>query len=87
MHALVVHVDVMELAEAKRGLEEQIIPMQKQLPGFKGAWFVDLGGGQGMSVEVFETEEQAKAGAAPEGAEAPGVTLKSVQFGEVIASA
>jgi hypothetical protein len=87
MHAVVVHVDVKDLAEAKRGVEEQVIPAQKQAPGFKGAYFVDLGDGRGMSVSVFETEEQAKAGAPPEGTESPGVTIKSVQFGEVIGSA
>jgi hypothetical protein len=36
---------------------------------------------------VFETEEQARAAAPPEGAEAPGVTLGTIQFGEVIGSA
>jgi hypothetical protein len=87
VHAVVVHVELKDLAEAKRGLEEQIIPMQKQAPGFKGAYFIDLGDGHGMSVQAWDTEEQAKAGAPPEGAEAPGVTLGSVQFGEVIASA
>jgi hypothetical protein len=87
MHAVVVHVEVKDLAEAKRGVEEQVIPMQKQAPGFKGAYFVDLGDGQGMSVAVFESEEQAKAGAPTAGTESPGVTIKSVQVGEVIGSA
>jgi hypothetical protein len=36
---------------------------------------------------VFETEELARAAAPPEGAEAPGVTLGTVQFGEVMGSA
>ena len=87
MHAVVVHVDVKDLAEAKRGVEEQVIPMQKQAPGFQGAYFIDLGDGHGMSVSVFETEEQAKASAPSEGTDAPGVAFKSVQLGEVIGSA
>jgi len=41
----------------------------------------------GFLVEVFETEEQARAAAPPEGVEAPGVTMGSIKFGEVIASA
>jgi len=41
----------------------------------------------GVSIEVFETEEQARATAPPEGAEAPGVTVGTIQFGAVIGSA
>jgi hypothetical protein len=40
-----------------------------------------------VSIEVFETEEQARATAPPEGAEAPGVTVGAIQFGAVIGSA
>jgi hypothetical protein len=40
----------------------------------------------GVSIEVFGTEEQARAAATPGGAEAPGVTLGTLQFGEVIGS-
>jgi hypothetical protein len=36
---------------------------------------------------VFDTEEQARAAAPPEGVDAPGVAMASLQFGEVIASA
>ena len=41
----------------------------------------------GFSVDAFETEEQARAAAPPEGAEGPGVTMGSIRFGEVFASA
>lgn len=41
----------------------------------------------GISVQVFETEDQAHAAAPPDGVEAPGVTMRSIQFGEVLASA
>lgn len=84
MHATVIHADIHDLAEAKRGIEEDVIPMMKKAPGFKGACSIAMDGGHGLSVSVFETEEQARAAAPPEGAAAPGVTLGNLQFGEVI---
>ena len=87
MHAVVIHANISDLAEAKRGLDEQVIPMIKGAPGFLGAYFVAVDDTHGVSIEVFDTEEQARAAAPPEGAEAPGVTLGAIQFGQVIASA
>ena len=87
MHAIVIHANVSNLAEAKRGLDEEVIPMMKGAPGFLGAYFVAVDDAHGVSIEVFETEEQARAAAPPEGAEAPGVTLDTLQFGSVIDSA
>ena len=84
MHATVIHADIHDLAEAKRGIEEDVIPMMKNAPGFKGAYFVAVDESHGLSIQVFETEEQARAAAPPEGAAAPGVTLGKLQFGEVI---
>jgi hypothetical protein len=86
MHAIVIHANIHDPAEAKRGLDADVIPMIKNAPGFVGAYFVALDDGQGVSIEVFETEEQAKAAAPPEGATAPGVTLDTLQFGEVISA-
>ena len=56
-------------------------------PRFLGAYFVAIDDSHGISIEVFETEEQARATAPPEGAEAPGVTMGTIQFGAVIGSA
>jgi hypothetical protein len=84
MHAIVVHVNIHDPDEARRGLNEDVIPMMKSAPGFVGAYFVALDDGQGVSIEVFETEEQAKAAAPPADATARGVTLDTIQFGEVI---
>ncbi len=86
MHAIVIHANISDLVEAKRGLDEEVVPMMKQAPGFVGAYFVAVDDSHGVSIEVFDTEEQARAAAPPEGAEAPGVTLASLQIGEVIAS-
>jgi len=52
-----------------------------------GAYFVAIDDSYGISIEVFETEELARATSPPEGAEAPGVTVRTIQFGEVIGSA
>jgi hypothetical protein len=87
MHAIVIHANISDLAEAKRGLDEEVIPMMKGAPGFLGAYFVAVDDTHGVSIEVFETEEQARAAAPPPDAEAPGVTLGSIQFGAVIGSA
>jgi hypothetical protein len=86
MHAIVIHADIHDLAEAKRGVEEDVIPMMKNAPGFKAAYFVAMDDSHGVSIAVFETEEQARGTAPPEGAAAPGVTLGKLEFGEVIGS-
>lgn len=87
MHAIVIHANISDLAEAKRGLGEEVIPMMKGAPGFLAAYFVAVDDTHGVSIQVFESEEQARAAAPPEGAEAPGVTLGTIQFGAVIGSA
>jgi hypothetical protein len=86
MYARVIHAKIADLAEAKRGLDVDI-PRIKGAPGFLGAYFVAVDDSNGVSIEVFETEEQARATAPPEGAEAPGVTVDAIQFGAVIGSA
>jgi hypothetical protein len=87
MHARVIHANISDLAEAKRGLDVDIIRGIKGAPGFLGAYFIAIDDSHGISIEVFETEEQARATAPPEGAEAPGVTVRTIQFGAVIGSA
>ena len=87
MHAVVVHANILDLAEAKRGIDEAVLPTMKGAPGFVGAYFIAVDDSHGISVAVFETEEQARTGAPPEGAEAPGVTMDTIQIGEVIGSA
>ena len=83
MYAVVATVDITDGEAATKALAEQVIPMVKQTPGFVGAYWVRLDEGHGTSVVVFETEEQARAGAPEVGGESPGVTFTSVKFGEV----
>jgi hypothetical protein len=86
MHARVIHANNSDLAEAKRGLDEEVIRGMKAARGFLGAYFVTIDDSHGISIEVFETEELARSPSPPEGAEAPGVTVRTIQFGEVIGS-
>ena len=85
MHANVIHANIHDLDEAKRGLEG-LLPTLRNAAGFVAAYFVALDNSHGVSVVVFETEEQAKNAAPPVGTEAPGVSLDTIQFGDVIAT-
>jgi hypothetical protein len=87
MHAVVVTVDITDSEAAQGHLEDETIPMVKGAPGFVGGYWVLLDEGHGLSVVVFETEEQARAGAPEVGAKRPGVTFTSVKFGEVTGNA
>lgn len=86
MYATVVHADIHDVAAARQGLAEPVLPGLKQAPGLVGAYFVQLDDAHGVSVVVFEIEEQARAGAPPAGTEAPGATVAQLQIGEVIGS-
>ncbi len=90
MHAVVVSVSISDDAdpqEITKHLRENIIPSISQAPGFvKGYWVRLEGGNQGRSVIVFESEDAAR-GAKEMIQPAPGVTLESVDIGEVVADA
>jgi hypothetical protein len=86
MHANVVTVDISDPDAAKKSLVG-LVPTVKAVPGFVAAYWVQLDGAHGTSIAVFETEEQARAGAPPVGGGMEGVTATGVQFGEVVGSA
>jgi hypothetical protein len=87
MYAVVAMVNITDNEAAANTLTEQVIPMVKQAPGFVGAYFVQLDERHGTSVVVFESEEQARAGAPEVGGGSPGVTFTNVMFGEVVGHA
>jgi heme-degrading monooxygenase HmoA len=92
MHAIVVKVSVPQDEEASlKFLRENIVPGVSQAPGFVAGYWVRLeGGDEGNSVIVFESEDAARAASerVREGVESnPGVTLKDVSVGEVVANA
>lgn len=62
MYAVVVNVSIAagQLAGARKAVNEQVIPRVKQAPGFvKGYWTVREDSGQGTSITVFRTKEDA----------------------------
>jgi hypothetical protein len=90
MWAVVIRVDIKDLAEAKRALDEEVVPMARQQSGFLGGYWIQLDDDRGTSVELYESESQAR-DAFPVGGELPpsslGVTITGVELGEVLAHA
>jgi hypothetical protein len=91
MYAVVVHIkmDPARGDEAVQMLHDVVVPSSKRARGFNGGyWARSVDGATGLSVEVFETEEAARAfadgAAVPPGAP---VTLVSVEVMELMASA
>lgn len=91
MHAVVVRIklDPARDEEAVTTLNEFVVPASRQAKGFKaGYWTRSADKASGVSVEIFETEADARAfadgAATPPGAPA---TLESVEVMEVMASA
>jgi hypothetical protein len=62
--------------------------MVSSASGFVAGYGLEAQNGVGLSVVVFETEEQARETPPPVGpAPAPGATVESVEFRRVVASA
>jgi hypothetical protein len=89
MHAVVVRVTVNDFDAAQKTLEDKVVPTISQAPGFvAGYWLRPASGNDGLSVVVFESEEQANESAerVPQMVP-PEVTLESVETREVVAHA
>jgi hypothetical protein len=94
MHALVVRVTIHNEDRTREVLNNQVVPGVSGAPGFKtGYWTWSTGGGQknGLSMIMFESEENARAAGERISAiasDAPDdVTLDGVEVREVVASA
>ncbi len=64
MHAVLIEVDVagVDREDGIRMLCERIVPSISQLPGFRsGTWLTGNEDGRGLSLTVWETEEDARA--------------------------
>jgi hypothetical protein len=87
MNAVVVSVTINDFDQARGFLREQVVPRVQQAPGFVTGYWVAIDGQQrGRSVIVFESEEAAQNAAKMiEQAEEEGVTIDSVDVGEVVA--
>ena len=88
MHAVVVRVRLSDDdSVALEELRQQVVPRVSQAPGFvRGYWVRLEGEKQGTSVVVFDSEEQAR-NAGEQFQPPEGVTLESVEIGEVVANA
>jgi len=94
MHALVVRVTIHNADRTREVLNSQVVPQVSGAPGFKtGYWTWMTGGGEtnGLSMIIFDSEENARAAGDRISAiatDAPDdVTLDGVEVREVVASA
>ena len=94
MHAVVVRVTIHNADRTREVLDSQVVPQVSGAPGFKsGYWTWSTGGGalDGLSMLIFDSEENARAAgdrvSAIASAARDDVTLESVEVREVVASA
>ena len=88
MHAVVVRVSLSDDDSTSLDeLREQVVPRVSQAPGFVAGYWVRLEGEkEGTSVIVFDSEDNAHS-AGDQFQPPAAVTLKSMEFGEVVANA
>jgi hypothetical protein len=94
MYAVVVRVTIHDADRTREVLNSQVVPQVSGAPGFKtGYWTWSTSGGQlnGLSMAIFDSEENARATGDRVSAIAASarddVTLDSVEVREVVASA
>ena len=79
--------DQAQLEDARKMLEDEIIPRVRQLPGaVAGYWFAPADG-MTTSIVVFDSKDDAERpipNAQPGDSPAPGVTIESVEVREVL---
>jgi hypothetical protein len=65
-----------------------ILPRVRSAPGFVAGYWLEPADGQGFSIVLFETEEQARETAPPVSSwAAPGIVISEVEFRRVAATA
>jgi hypothetical protein len=85
MHAVVVKVTISQPDPTR--LREEVVPRVKQLPGFVAGYWTQEGG-EGLSMVVFDSEEQARAASDQVPSVLPdNVTLQTNEVREVVAHA
>jgi hypothetical protein len=81
-------IDQDEAPAAASALVNDILPTVRSAPGFVAGYWLEPAGGQGFSMVLFDTEEQARESAPPVGDwAAPGVTINGVEVRRVAANA
>jgi hypothetical protein len=89
MHAVVVKVTVNDVQTAEKNLQEHVLPRIKQMPGFMTGYWT-RSEGQGLSMVIFQSEENARQAADQVQANMPpgdAVTFESAEVREVVAQA
>ena len=90
MHAVVANVTIKDFDRAQRMLNEQVVPLASQAPGFVAGYWTRSEDNRGLSMVVVESEEAARrvAEIIEQGPPDPdAVALESVEVREVVASA
>ena len=93
MYAVLIEVDVsgVDRDQGSKGLQEQIVPAIKGLPGFhSGAWLTGNEAGLGLSLTVWDTREHAEAMAnmfGPGSSPQANATVRRCEVREVAATA
>lgn len=87
MHAVVVRVKINDAEGGAERLRSDVVPRVKQAPGFQAGYWTRRGD-EGLSMIIFDTEENAQAAAerVPSGIPED-VSLQDVEVREVVASA
>ncbi len=90
MHAAIVGANIPGGQNEARieNLKSKVIPMVSSAPGFVAGYWCAVVDDRGIAFVVFDDEASAKAAAPPVGTDmGEGVTIASVEFREVLASA
>jgi hypothetical protein len=81
-------VDPDQAPAAAKALTSDILPRIQSASGFVAGYWLEPVDGQGFSIVLFETEEQAREAAPPASSwAAPGIAITSVDFRRVAATA
>ena len=90
MHAALVELTIEpdQAPAAANALVNEILPTIRSASGFVAGYWLEPADGQGFSIVLFETEEQARRATPPvSNWAAPGVVISSVEFRRVAATA
>jgi hypothetical protein len=81
-------VDPEQAPAAAAALTNDILPRVRSAPGFVAGYWLEPADGQGFSMVLFDTEEQARETAPPVSSwAAPGIVITGVEFRRVAATA
>jgi hypothetical protein len=81
-------IDPDQAPAAANALVNDILPTVRSAPGFVAGYWLEPADGQGFSIVLFETEDQARQAAPPASSWAtPGVTIDGVEVRRVAATA